>query len=90
MMMRLRTSIRLAAGPRAAWATPPISRCTSQADRNLEFVHRAQRPKDVSGELTYDAERHPWRASVRQALRNMKATRRSMELVNEQVARELV
>lgn len=57
---------------------------------HVEFVHTAQRPDAVSPELTYDPERHLWRASVRQALRDMKATRRSLELVNEEVARELV
>ncbi|MBX7207268.1 MAG: hypothetical protein K1X78_03060 [Verrucomicrobiaceae bacterium] len=57
---------------------------------HIEFVHTAQLPDDVSGELTYDRDRHLWRASVRQALRDMKATRRSMELVDEEVARELV
>ena len=57
---------------------------------NIEFVHTAQRPEDIGGELSYDGERHLWRASVRQALRDMKATRRSMELVDEEVLRELV
>lgn len=57
---------------------------------HIEFVHTAQRPDDIGGELTYDAERHLWRASVRQALRDMKATRRSRELVDEEAARELV
>ncbi|MFY8268842.1 MAG: hypothetical protein ACOVLK_05525, partial [Terrimicrobiaceae bacterium] len=57
---------------------------------HIEFVHTAQRPNDTSDALTYGPERHLWRASVRQALRDMKATRRSMELVNEEVARELV
>lgn len=57
---------------------------------HIEFVHTAQRPEDIGGELAYDPERHLWRASVRQALRDMKATRRSMELVDEEVARELV
>ena len=57
---------------------------------HIEFVHTAQHPNDVSDALTYDLERHLWRASVRQALRDMKATRRSMELVDEEVARELV
>lgn len=57
---------------------------------NIEFVHTAQRPEDICGELSYDADRHLWRASVRQALRDMRATRRSMELVDEEVALELV
>jgi predicted transcriptional regulator of viral defense system len=57
---------------------------------HIEFVHTTQRPEDIRGELTYDPERHLWRASVRQSLRDLKATRRSMELVNKEVARELV
>jgi hypothetical protein len=56
----------------------------------IEFVHTAKRPDDVSGELTYDPDRRLWRASVRQALRDMKATHRSLELVDEEAARELV
>ncbi len=57
---------------------------------HIEFVHTAQRPEDIAGELAYDAERHLWRASLRQAMRDVRATRRSMELVDEEVARELV
>lgn len=57
---------------------------------HIEFVHTSQRPGDLTGELTYDPHRGLWRASVRQALRDMKATRRSMELVDEEAARELV
>ena len=57
---------------------------------HIEFVHTAQRPDEVSGELIYDAERHLWRASVRQALRDMRVTRRSLDLVDEEVLRELV
>lgn len=57
---------------------------------HIEFVHTAQRPDEVAGELVYDPERHLWRASVRQALRDMKATRRSLELVDEEVLRGLV
>ena len=57
---------------------------------HIEFVHTAQRPDEVSDELTYDPECHLWRASVRQALRDMKVTRRSMELVDKEAAHELV
>jgi predicted transcriptional regulator of viral defense system len=56
----------------------------------IEFVHTAQKPADVRKELTYDAERRLWRASVRQALRDMRVTRRSLELVSQEVLRELV
>ena len=57
---------------------------------HIEFVHTAQRPDDVSRELTYDPERRLWRASPRQALRDMKATRRSLDLVTEDALHELV
>ncbi len=56
---------------------------------HIEFVHTEQHPNDLTDELTYDADKHLWRASVRQALRDMKVTRRSMELVNQEVAYEL-
>lgn len=57
---------------------------------HIEFVHTAQRPDHIGEELVYDASRYLWRASVRQALRDMKATRRSAELVDKEVANELV
>lgn len=57
---------------------------------HIEFVHTAQHPEDLVGELTFDADKHLWRASVKQALRDMKATRRSMDLIDEEAARELV
>lgn len=56
---------------------------------HIEFVHTEQRPEHLVGELTFDAERHLWRASVRQALRDMKATRRSMDLIDEEATHEL-
>jgi len=57
---------------------------------HIEFVHTAQRPEEISAELAYDSDRHLWRASVKQALRDMRATRRSMELVNKEALHELV
>ena len=56
----------------------------------IEFVHTARWPADPAGELTYDPDRRLWRASVRLALRDMRATRRSRDLVNPEVAYELV
>lgn len=52
--------------------------------------HTSQAPADVAGELAWDQDRHMWRGSLRQALRDMRATRRSLELVNLEVADELV
>lgn len=56
---------------------------------HIEFVHTKQHPENLAGELTFDADNHLWRASVRQALRDMKATRRSMDLIDKEVAHEL-
>ena len=49
---------------------------------HIEFVHTEQRPEQIANELVYDAARRLWRASEKQALRDMKVTRRSMDLVN--------
>ena len=57
---------------------------------HIEFVHTAQRAEDVATELSYDTACRLWRASVRQAMRDMKATRRSMELVDQEVLNEFV
>ena len=57
---------------------------------HIEFVHTAQRPGEISAELTYDPDCHLWRASVRQALRDMRATRRSMELLDTEALDEFV
>jgi predicted transcriptional regulator of viral defense system len=56
----------------------------------IEFVHTEQLPAALADELTYDAERRLWRASTRLALRDLKATRRSRDLLDEEAARELV
>lgn len=56
----------------------------------IEFIHTEQRPEYLASELTYDHERRLWRASVRQALRDMKVTRRSMALIHPEVAHESV
>lgn len=50
----------------------------------IEFVHTAQQPAELAGELEYDSRCHLWRASVQQALRDMRATRRNMELIDGQ------
>ena len=56
----------------------------------IEFVHTARRPEDVAGQLAYDPACRLWRASPALALRDMRATRRDLSLVDPEVARELV
>jgi hypothetical protein len=56
----------------------------------IEFVHTARRPDELSGLLSYDSACRLWRASPVLALRDMRATRRNKDLINWEVARELI
>jgi len=56
----------------------------------IEFVHTVRRPDELSGLLSYDSACHLWRAAPALALRDMRVTRRNKDLINEEVARELV
>jgi hypothetical protein len=56
----------------------------------IEFVHTARRPDELSGLLSYDPACRLWRASPVLALRDMRATRRNKDLINWEVARELI
>jgi len=57
---------------------------------SIEFVHTRQKPDELAAHLHYDTRCHLWRASVGQALRDMRATRRNMDLIDWSVAHELV
>lgn len=57
---------------------------------SIEFVRTRQKPEELAGQLHYDSRCRLWRASVAQALRDMKATRRSQDLIDWSVADELV
>lgn len=48
----------------------------------IEFVHTSRQPNDLADQLAYDAACRLWRASTALALRDMRATRRSMDLVD--------
>ncbi len=56
----------------------------------IEFVHTGKRPDEIAGQLRYDARCHLWRATVAQALRDMRDTRRNMDLVDWSVVNEPV
>ncbi len=56
----------------------------------IEFVHTRQRPEKLTGLVHYDARCKLWRASVPQALRDMRATHRSLDLIDWSVAHEFV
>ena len=57
---------------------------------HIEFIHTARKPRDLADELAYDLGRHLWRATVALAIRDMKVTRRSMDLVAAEDLHELV
>jgi predicted transcriptional regulator of viral defense system len=57
---------------------------------NIEFVHTARKADELADELTYDATCRLWRASTNLALRDMKLTRRSMDLVDKEALLEPV
>ncbi|MEI6207949.1 MAG: DUF6088 family protein [Desulfuromonadales bacterium] len=56
----------------------------------IEFVHTSQSPDVLHNQLEYDTRCHLWRASVPLALRDMKAARRSIDLIDWSVAHESV
>lgn len=56
----------------------------------IEFVHTRQRANDLVGQLHYDVRCRLWRANVSQALRDMRAAHRSLDLVDWSVAHEFV
>jgi predicted transcriptional regulator of viral defense system len=56
----------------------------------IEFVHTSQKPADLTEHLTYDARCGLWRAHVSLALRDMKATHRNCDLIDWELANELI
>jgi predicted transcriptional regulator of viral defense system len=52
----------------------------------IECIHTKRRPADVADRLSYDQNCRLWRASVALALQDMKLTRRSMDLIDWEVA----
>lgn len=57
---------------------------------HIEFVHTKKIPDQVAEQLTYDSRCHLWRASVELALSDMVQTRRNMDIVDMEAARELI
>lgn len=57
---------------------------------SIEFVHTTQKPADLINKLTYDQPSGMWRANVALALRDMKVTHRNCDLINWEIANELI
>jgi hypothetical protein len=56
----------------------------------IEFVHTNQKPADLINHLTYDQPCGMWRANITLALRDMKATHRNCDLIDWDIANELI
>lgn len=56
----------------------------------IEFVHTRQKPQALVGQVHYDSRCRLWRATPQQALRDMKAARRNMDLIDWSIANEFV
>lgn len=57
---------------------------------SIEFVRTQQPASQLVGQLQYDPPSRLWRANVSQALRDMRATHRSLDLIDWSVAHEFV
>lgn len=56
----------------------------------IEFVHTNQQAQELADQLFYDSRCKLWRAKVTQALRDMRITRRSTDLIDWSVVNELI
>lgn len=56
----------------------------------IEFVHTKQASGEIANELTYDSRHKMWRASIKLALRDMKAAKRNCDLINWDEVHEFI
>lgn len=76
------------------WITLMSSGRTSIIDcgrwGKIEFIHTHQKPADLTQNLIYDTRCGLWRASVAQAVRDMKMTQRDLDLIDWSLVDELI
>lgn len=56
----------------------------------IEFIHTKQKPAEIMDNIMYDASCKLWRADIELAIRDMKATRRSCDLIDWGAAHEFI
>lgn len=56
----------------------------------IEFIHTAQLPKNIKNELVYDPRYGLWKASIKLAIADMKTTQRNKDLIDWDLANELI
>ena len=57
---------------------------------SIEFTHTEQKPPSIMQQLSYDTNCRLWRANVALAIRDMKTTHRNTDLLDWEVANELI
>ena len=57
---------------------------------NIEFVHTRNTPQKVAERVSYDTRCGMWRATIDLALQDMRRARRPMDLINRELADELI
>ena len=57
---------------------------------HIEFVHTNKQSARIADQLTYDSRCRLWRASVSLAIKDMKATKRNMDLIDGEALRDLI
>lgn len=57
---------------------------------HIEFVHTKKQAETITDQLTYDTRCRLWRASVHLALKDMKTTRRNMDLIDKEALSEFI
>lgn len=57
---------------------------------HIECIHTKKTPEQVASQISYDSRCHLWRASVDLALRDMVQTKRNLDLVDWEIAHELI
>jgi hypothetical protein len=56
----------------------------------IEFIHTNQKPSEIKDCLFYDEKCKMWKANAKQALRDMKETKRDCDLIDWEVVNEFV
>lgn len=56
----------------------------------IEFIHTNQKPSEICDELYYDNRCKLWRASIKQAVRDIRATKRNTDLIDWELVNESI
>lgn len=56
---------------------------------HIEFIHTKKKPTALASKLTYDRKCHFWRADIALAIKDMKNTKRNLDLVDWNLVKEL-